>query len=83
MCLVETVYGGCGHKIGGEIEPCSKAVYPNPCDNATTGEKRLEIMCSGCRRYYGCDVKPKPKSAEAHSEPKEGESKESKLCYYA
>ncbi|EEQ92238.1 hypothetical protein RJZ56_007900 [Blastomyces dermatitidis] len=91
MCLVYAVYAGCGHKIGGEIEPCPYARYPDACAEAKTEDRKVEIMCTRCRKYYGCDYTerlkdrtPPPKAAEykeiepKEAAPKKAESKEAK-----
>ncbi|OJD23620.1 hypothetical protein ACJ73_05025 [Blastomyces percursus] len=74
MCLVYTVYSGCGHKIGGEIEPCPHARYPDACTGAKTEDRKVEIMCTRCRKYYGCDYKEQLKDRAAA--PKAAEHKE-------
>ncbi|KKZ60013.1 hypothetical protein EMCG_05195 [[Emmonsia] crescens] len=63
MCLVYITYGGCGHKMGVEIEPCSDAEYPNPCRNAIVGDKNIEVICYRCR-YVGYTGKKKSEVAE-------------------
>ncbi|KLJ09491.1 hypothetical protein EMPG_15086 [Blastomyces silverae] len=84
MCLVYTVYAGCGHKIGGEVEPCPYARYPDACAEAKAEDRKVEIMCTRCRKHYRCDYKPhlkaqaaEPKAAAEHKEikPKEAAPK--------
>lgn len=63
MCLVNITYGWCGHRMGVEIEPCSNAEYPNPCQNATTSTKNIEVICYRCR-YVGYTGKKKSEGVD-------------------
>ncbi|PGH06420.1 hypothetical protein GX51_02432 [Blastomyces parvus] len=79
MCLIYTVYAGCGHRVGGEVEPCPSARYPDACADSKKEDRKVQIMCTRCRQYYGVDYKPQLEAlmaAHMAAEPKKAESKE-------